>query len=127
MKKWSEAKLLSHVQFCDPMYSSLPGFFIHGIFQARTLEWIAISFSRESSQPRNWTQVSHTAGRLFIIGATFDVSLCCVYESKKQYTKLVQFDIVYIKAKVKCIYICKKHLSYFTEYIINEYIRKYGR
>ena len=34
---------------CDPMDCSLPGSFIHGIFQARALEWIAISFSRGSS------------------------------------------------------------------------------
>ena len=38
---------------------------IHGIFQARILEWVTISFSRESSRSGDWTQVSHTAGRLF--------------------------------------------------------------
>ena len=38
---------------CDPMHCSLPGSSIHGIFQARVLEWIAISFCRESSQPRD--------------------------------------------------------------------------
>ena len=38
---------------CDPMDYSLPGSSVHGIFQARILEWVAISFSRESSQPRN--------------------------------------------------------------------------
>ena len=43
---------------CDPMYCSLPGSSIHGIFQARILEWVAISFSRGSSHPRNRTQVS---------------------------------------------------------------------
>ena len=36
-----------------------PGSSVHGISQARILEWVAISFSRGSSQPRNWTQVSH--------------------------------------------------------------------
>ena len=36
---------------------------LHGIFQARILEWVAISFSRGSSQPKDWTQVSHIAGR----------------------------------------------------------------
>ena len=36
---------------------------VHGILQARILEWVAIPFSRGSSQPRNWTQVSHIAGR----------------------------------------------------------------
>ena len=38
---------------CDPMDSSLPGSTVHGIFQARTLEWAAISFSRGSSQTRH--------------------------------------------------------------------------
>ena len=38
---------------CDPMDSSLPGFSIHGILQARILEWVAISFSRTSSLPRD--------------------------------------------------------------------------
>ena len=52
---------------CDPMDCSLPGSFIHGIFQARILEWVAISFSRGSSQPRGRILVSCTAGRLFII------------------------------------------------------------
>ena len=41
---------------CDPMDCSLPGSSVHGILQARILEWVAISFSRGSSQPRNWTQ-----------------------------------------------------------------------
>ena len=54
----------------DPMDCSLPGSSVHGIFQARILEWIATSFSRGSSQPRDWTQVSHTAGRLFTVWAT---------------------------------------------------------
>ena len=38
---------------CEPMNCSLPGFFVSGIFQARILEWVAISFSRGSSQPRD--------------------------------------------------------------------------
>ena len=40
---------------CNPMDSSQPGSSIHGIFQARILEWIAISFSRGSSRPRDRT------------------------------------------------------------------------
>ena len=36
---------------------------VHGILQASILEWVAIPFSRGSSWPRDWTQVSHTAGR----------------------------------------------------------------
>ena len=49
---------------CSPPDSS-----IHGIFYARVLEWVAISFSRGSSQPRDWTQVSCTAGRRFTVWA----------------------------------------------------------
>ena len=48
------------------MDCSLSGSSVHGIFQVRVLEWIAISFSRGSSQPRNRTQVSHIAGRHFL-------------------------------------------------------------
>ena len=49
---------------CDPMDCSLPGSFVHGISQARILEWVAISFSRGSSRPRDRTYVSCVAGRL---------------------------------------------------------------
>ena len=48
-----------------PMDCSPPGSSIHGIFQARVLEWVAISFSRGSSRHKDWTQVSHLAGRRF--------------------------------------------------------------
>ena len=43
---------------------------VHGIFQARILEWVAIPFSRGSFRPRNWIPVSRTAGRFFTIWAT---------------------------------------------------------
>ena len=43
---------------CDPLDCSLPGSSVHGIFQARILEWVAISFSRGSSWPRDQTWVS---------------------------------------------------------------------
>ena len=50
---------------CDLMDSSLPGSSVHGILWARILEWVAFPFSGGSSQPRDQTQVSHTAGRIF--------------------------------------------------------------
>ena len=55
---------------CDPMDWSLPGSSVHGIFQARVLEWVAISFSRGSSQPRARTRVSRSVGRHFTVWAT---------------------------------------------------------
>ena len=50
----------------DPMDYNLPGSLVHGILQARLLEWFAISFSRVSSQPKDQTWVSHMEGRFFI-------------------------------------------------------------
>ena len=50
---------------CNSLDRSPPGSSVHGIRQARILEWIAIPFSRGSSQPRVWTRVACTAGRFF--------------------------------------------------------------
>ena len=62
--KWSEVSQL-YLTLCDPMDCGLLGSSVHGILQARILEWFAISFSRGSSQHRDQTLVSHTAGRLY--------------------------------------------------------------
>ena len=58
---------------CHPMDCSPPGSSVHEIFQARILEWVAISFSRGSSQPRDQTWVSCIAGRFFTIRTTGEV------------------------------------------------------
>ena len=50
----------SCLTLCDPM-----DYTVHGILWARILEWVIIPFSRVSSQPRSWTQISHIAGRFF--------------------------------------------------------------
>ena len=55
---------------CNPMKYSPPGSSVHGILQASALEWIAIPFSRGSSQPRDRTWISHNAGRFFPIRVT---------------------------------------------------------
>ena len=57
----------SCLTLCDPMDCSPPGSSIHGISKARVLEWVAISFSRGSSQPRDRTWMSHIAGRCFTV------------------------------------------------------------
>ena len=49
----------------DPMDHHLPGSSVHGILQARILEWVAISFSRGSAWPSDRTQISCTAGEFF--------------------------------------------------------------
>ena len=57
----SEAKITqSCLTLCKPM-----DYRVHGILQARILEWIAFPFSKGSSQPRDWTRVSCIAGRFF--------------------------------------------------------------
>ena len=55
-----KSMLFSHsvVSLCDPMDCSPPDSSVHRIFQARILEWVAISYSRGSSQTRDWTHVS---------------------------------------------------------------------
>ena len=67
-----KVKSLSHVRLfvdCSP-----PGSSVHGIFQARVSEWVAISFFRGSSRPRDQAWVSRIADRRFTIWATRDVS-----------------------------------------------------
>ena len=64
----------SYPSLCDPMDCNLQGSSVHEIFQARVLEWVAISFSRGSSRPRDWTRVSRIAGRPFNLGANKEVS-----------------------------------------------------
>ena len=59
-KKWKSCMTL-----CNPM-----DYTVHGILQARILEWVAIPFSRGSSQPKDRTQVSHIAGKFFTSWAT---------------------------------------------------------
>ena len=59
---------------CNPKDCSPPGSSVHEILQTRILLWVAISFSRGSSQPRDQTRVSSTASRFFTIWAK--VVLC---------------------------------------------------
>ena len=65
--KWSRSVVSNSLRLvdCSPPRSS-----VHGILQARILGWVAISFSRGSSQPRDRTQASHIAGRCFNLCAT---------------------------------------------------------
>ena len=64
----------SCLTLCDPLNCGLPGSSVHGILQARTLEGVAISFSRGSSWPRNRTGVSYIAGRFFTGWAMTEMS-----------------------------------------------------
>ena len=66
--------VLSHtvVSNCShPLHCSPPGSFVHGIYQAKILEWGAISSSRDSYWPRDWTHISCIAGIFFTCWVTF--------------------------------------------------------
>ena len=67
--RWNQlCAVLSWDRLCDPMdWGS-----VHGLLQARILEWVAMPSSRESSQSRDWTQVSCIAGRFFTIWASWE-------------------------------------------------------
>ena len=82
----------------NPMDCSLPGSSVHGIFQVRTLEWVGISFSRASSPPREQTQVSHIAGRLFAFWATKQLVLFAqLFNGEKH----LQFNVSIVQVNIE--------------------------
>ena len=78
--KWSRSVLSDSL---GPVDCSPPSSSIHGILQARILEWVAISFSRGSSRPRDRTQVSQIAGRRFNLCTTREAHEQCRQHNKK--------------------------------------------
>ena len=76
-RKWKWSCSVMSDSFCDPVDCSPPGSSIHGILQARILEWVAIPFSRGSSQSRDRTHVSRIAGIRFNLWATREAHLFC--------------------------------------------------
>ena len=82
---------------CDSVDCSLPGSSAHGILQANILEWVAISFSRESSQLMDWTWVSHIAGRFFILWVTRDTPI-----QSKKFKKRVSVESVSVRKWNRC-------------------------
>ena len=79
--KWSEVAQSCPI-LCNPMDCSPPGSSVHGILQARILEWVALSFSRGSSWPRDQTQVSRIGGRRFNLWATRETPKASVNRHK---------------------------------------------
>ena len=78
---------------CDPM-----DYTIHGILEARILEWVAIPFYRRSSQPRDWTQVSHIAGRFFTSWAA--------REAQYKYIEFRKVYLLWHDSFVYYLYLC---------------------
>ena len=100
--KWSEVTQ-SWPTLYDPMDCSLPGSSVHGIFQAIVLEWIAISFSRGSSRPRDWTRVSCIVDRGFTIWATREVQRKRSYSLIEKETLLRKWSFC-VKRKHVCFW-----------------------
>ena len=69
----------SHGTHCNPTDCSPPGSSVHGILQARIPEWVAIPFSKGSSQPRDQSWASHIAGKFFTVGATKEAKLTQIH------------------------------------------------
>ena len=101
-EKWNWSHSVMSISWTqDPMDCSLPGSSIHGIFQSRILEWVAISFYRRSLWLRDWTRVSHIVGRLFTIWTTREVlklSYCLPKKKKKD-----SFDFSYLILNLICL------------------------
>ena len=96
LKVKSEVKVTqSCPTLCDPMDCGPPGSSVHGILQARIQGWVAVPFSRGSSQPRDGTQISCTADGVFTIWATREAPL-------------VVLVIIYCNAKLSCP-LCKSN------------------
>ena len=90
----------SYPTLCDLMDCSPPGSSVHGLFQARILEWVAIHFSRGSSRPRNRTWVSRIGGRFFTSGRKgqrllFFILASFCYPEWAILTGLLLFDLVF--------------------------------
>ena len=91
---------------CCPMGCSPPDSSVHGIFQARILEWVAILFSRESSQPRDQIPVSCIAGRFLTVWATRKPSFCLA--KLGIFPNSSNFDLCYTKpwiSKIDCSFV----------------------
>ena len=94
----------------NPMHCSLPGSSIHRLLQARILEWISIPFSRGSSQPRDWTRVSHIAGRFSTVWATRETKEKLYKSGSKMLSSKAVADI-----KEICIKLEQNHFINFKQ------------
>ena len=105
--------LLSHVWLFTTPWTILPGSPVHGILQARILEWVAIPFSRGSSRPKDQTQVSWIAGRFFTIWATQEIF----------YLLILNLNVLVVRISVLFIFLSHPvtKLSNINKYILNAF------
>ena len=101
---------------CNPVDCNLPGSSVHGILQARILEWVTIPFSREPSWPRDWTWVSlyfgvalissacgHQGCKIPSFGAAFFLFPCFLQLTYHQWPNL-SFALWILKAEAGATY-----------------------
>ena len=96
---------------CDPLDYSLPGFSAHGVFQAGVVEWVAIPFSKWSSQPRDWTWFSCITDIVFSVWAT-RVTLKLGFYLKKKFCKCFIVLVIYLPNYISFIYYLPIFLTY---------------
>ena len=90
--KWSEVKSLSRVRLCDPTDCNPPGSSIHGIFQARVLEWVAVSFSICF-----WSQAQTT--KTYFKGAHAMFSSRNFMALDLTFMSLIHFELIFVRLK----------------------------
>ena len=103
-ERWREGTSLSRVTLGDPM-----DYTVHGILQARILEWVTIPISKGSSQPRDRTQVSCIAGRFFTSWATREMNSSSENSEQSQLFSFVLQNPC-IKVKLSLVAQTVKHL-----------------
>ena len=112
----------SYLTLCNPMDCSPPGSSVHGILQARLLEWVAMPSSRGSSQSRDQTHISHVsarAGGFFTISTTWEAWLVAKsipkarLSAKSQLKKKCYFGLFLLWCSV-----CNRNYLYIYTYIL---------
>ena len=91
---------------CNSMDCSPPGFSVHGILQAKILEWVAMPSSKGSSRPRE-TQVSGLAGRFFSIWATREAQFSHSYTKLSLVISLMLKNLYYVQVERRRIFLLK--------------------
>ena len=100
---------------CDPMGCSPPGSSVHGFLQARILEWVAIPFSRRSSQSKDWTLVFHIASRFFTIWATREALIQLRAALKKKKKVFLSCSILIWSDLIWSLWIIISPFSHFSD------------
>ena len=96
---------------CNPMGCSLSGSSVHGVFPTRTVEWVTISFSRGSSQPRDWTRVSCIAGRDALPSEPPGKPSDCFYAEFDPFLIFSQGKKNQTLKRIKCFNVYETHLG----------------